>query len=420
MNSGVATTDEFTPETQSELSRFVRENSVTSKRSLFPVGGRTALSYGFPANRPGVLLKSSKLARIVDYSARDMAITVQAGIRMNDLVSVLEQENQCVPIDISQEHRATLGGAIATNANGPRRYGCGTWRDFVIGVSAVDARGRLFKSGGRVARRAAGYDLCKLVIGSLGTLAIVTEVTLRLRPRPEQEALLWMTFDSFSSVERALERMTTTETRPMMIEVLGSRAASHIAAESRLDLPANKPVLCLGVEGIAQECEWQTVKLREECEFCHPRKSQVVRSPNSTALRLALTEYGTFSDDPLSFQASLPPSRTIAFLERAETMGVSVQSHAGNGLVIGHLPEDVITADQARQIVSPLRQFVRRYRGNLIVIQCNASWKSQIPVFGEPESGWDLMRRLKRELDPDNLLNPGRFIDGTPGWKYVG
>ena len=199
-------TVEFTPTTQSELARFVAENAVGDKRSLCPVGGRTALHYGFSTQEPDTVVAMSGLARVVDYPARDMTITVEAGMRMDELQATLATERQRLPIDIAQSGRATLGGALATNTSGPRRFGHGTFRDYVIGISSVDAHGRAFKAGGRVVKNVAGYDICKLLVGSRGTLAIVTQVTLKLRPLAETSALLWCAFDSFAAIDRALER----------------------------------------------------------------------------------------------------------------------------------------------------------------------------------------------------------------------
>src|SRR6185295_16370910 len=134
-------------------------------------------------------------------------ITVEAGIRIDELARVLAAEKQRLPIDVPQAHRATLGGVAATNASGSRRFGLGTIRDYVIGVSAVDASGRMFKAGGRVVKNVAGYDLCKMLVGSLGTLALITQLTLKLRPLPESTTLLWATFDRLGTIDEVLERL---------------------------------------------------------------------------------------------------------------------------------------------------------------------------------------------------------------------
>ena len=404
---------EFAPATQSELTRFVAENAVGERKTLCPVGGRTALHYGFSAAEPGSHVALTQLNRLVDYPARDMTITVEAGMRIDVLQQTLAGERQRLPIDIAQAERATLGGALATNTSGPRRFGHGTFRDYVIGISAVDADGRLFKAGGRVVKNVAGYDICKLLVGSRGTLAIVTQVTLKLRPLPETSAQLWMTIDSFDEIESRLQHLLTSQARPVAIEVLNPAAAALIVASARSELPANAPVLCVGVEGSRREVEWQLETLSQELTFPGVQEYRQVRDHDADRIWQALTEFQTCADDPLTFEANLRPSQCMAFASRATQLGVAVQVHAGNGLVIGQLLEEAATIDQTTSILNELRGLARSQGGNLLVLHCDAAWKARLPMCGDPESAWPLMNQLKRKLDPHSLLNPGRFVDGA-------
>jgi len=410
-SSDSVSAEEFRPATASELCRFLKANVEGPRRPVVPVGGRTSLHFGFERPRLATQVSLTDLSRVVDYPARDMTITVEAGLRVSVLTEQLQRENQRLPVDIAQSYRATIGGAIATNTSGPRRFGHGTLRDCVIGVAAADAGGRLFRAGGRVVKNVAGYDLCKLLVGSLGTLAVLTEVTLRLRPLPETETLVWCCFDSMENLGGLLDRLNTSETRPIAIELLDARAARHVAAESRQTLPSSGPVLCVGYEGVREECRWQVQQLQRELAVGRPRQIVILEPPETTALWEALTEYPTFSDDPLSFQASLLPSATAEFVRKAAAFGVSVQAHAGNGVLVGHLPEETITLEDVQRILMPLQQFARSHAGSLIILQCQERWKPHLPVFGPPQPAWCLMRKLKQTFDPHNLLNPGVFID---------
>jgi glycolate oxidase FAD binding subunit len=407
-------TDEFVPATQTELGRFIRENAAQAALPLYPVGGRTALNFGYPPTDPGRTIALSRLTQTVDYPARDMTITVEAGVRIADLNALLLAEKQRLAVDIAQAHRATLGGAIATNTSGPRRFGLGTLRDYVIGISAIDAGGKLFKAGGRVVKNVAGYDLCKLLIGSLGTIGVITQVTLKLRPIPEATAWLWVNFAKFADVEPVLSRLLTSASRPVAIEALDPRAAAEIAAAARISVAADQPVLCLAVEGTARDVAWQVDTLKQELAPFQPRQLAVVSGASADELTLALTEYQTSSEEPVTFQAHLLPSQTVEFLARAQTLGISLQAHAGNGTVIGHLPDEVTTAAAAAEMLTPLRQFARQNKGNLVILNCDNAWKQVLPVFGDPEPAWPLMRRLRQELDPRELLNRGRFGSAGP------
>ena len=408
--SAITSTVEFAPATQAELARFMTENTNGSRKTICPVGGRTALHYGAAANAD-LIVGTSELTRIIDYPARDMTITVEAGLRIDELQSKLATERQRLPIDIAQPGRATLGGAIATNTSGSRRFGHGTFRDYLIGVSAVDAAGTLFKAGGRVVKNVAGYDICKLLVGSRGTLGIITQITLKLRPMPESSAFLWLSFASFEQIESAIQRLLHSGARPVAIDVLNTAAAKLICAAARWASGASVPVLCVGLEGTAREVDWQIETLCRELDGCGVQSEERIDEPGTSRLWEALMEFPTCADDPVTFQANLLPSRCMEFADRATQLGVAVQVHAGNGIVVGQLPDEAATIDKAMVILNELRRMTHSARGNLVVLHCDPEWKSGMPMCGDPEPSWGLMQRLKRQLDPHSLLNPGRFID---------
>ncbi len=408
----MSTAAEFVPATQAELARYMAENFAGPKKTICPVGGRTALYYGSAAT-PDVVVPLSNLKRVIDYPARDMTITVEAGLRIDELQAQLAVERQRLPIDIAQPGRATLGGALATNTSGSRRFGYGTFRDYVIGISAVDASGQLFKGGGRVVKNVAGYDLCKLLVGSHGTLGIVTQVTLKLRPLPESSALVWFHFSSFDQIEQGLQILLKSETRPVAIDVLNNPAARLISMAARTATTPSMLVLCVGVEGTAREVDWQVEMLRKELAPSGPSKSDRIDHEDATRLWEGLTEFPTCADDPLTFQANLLPSRGMEFASRATQLGVAIQVHAGNGIIVGQLPDEAATIEQTTAILNELRQLARAARGNLVVMHCDPEWKSRMPMYGDSEPSWGLMQKLKRQLDPLGLLNPGRLIGAS-------
>ena len=398
--------DEFQPATQTELCRWVSENAAGVRHPIYPAGGRTALDCGPAAGPSGITLATTGLTKVLDYPSRDMTITVEAGIRIGELAAVLSTAGQRLPIDVPHAHRATLGGVAAANAGGSRRFGLGTMRDYLIGVSAVDATGRLFKAGGRVVKNVAGYDLCKMLVGSFGTLAVITQLTLKLRPIPESARWLWCAFDHLWAIEHVLARLTTSAARPVALDVLDGRAAGDITASAESGLPSNRPVLCLLVEGTGHETAWQLETLQSEIKPFSPHSMEIVNANQTDAVASALTEFQIGSDDPLTFKASLAPSRTIEFIERASDAGCSLQAHAGSGVVHGHLPDTVTSPLAARTLLEPLRDIVRSCRGSLVIERCDEAWKAELPLLGDPHPSWALMRRLKKQLDPQGLLNP--------------
>ena len=159
--------------------------------------------------------------------------------------------------------RATVGGAIARNAAGPRRYAYGTMRDYLLGFTAVDGTGMMFSGGGRVVKNAAGYNMCRLMAGSLGTLGVITQATLMVRPLPEAAALLACEVPDFDLAEKLLAGLVRSPVRPVAVELSAGR--------SREGNPLFGPVsegnvgrLYVGFEGSAVEVEWMLGRLREE------------------------------------------------------------------------------------------------------------------------------------------------------------
>lgn len=400
---------EFVPATQSELARWMRENAAGPRQVLCPVGGRTALQFG-AAETCQTLVDLKELRKVVDYPARDMTVTVEAGLPVSELQRLLATEGQQLPIDIPQATRATLGGAIACNSSGPRRYGYGTLRDYVIGISAVDAGGQLFKGGGRVVKNVAGYDLCKLLVGSRGTLAVISQVTLKLKPIPQATGWWWFTFETFAEMENVLERLLTSEARPTALEMLDVPAARMIAAESRLTLPCDAPVLAVLVEGSDHDVAWQLAALRKEVVPFGVQDLQTIEGADALRLTATITEFSVPTDEPLTFQANLRPSVCWRFAELATQLDVAVNCHAGNGVIVGQLPESVATAEQAQQLLQPLRDLARSAGGNLVILHCDREWQSQLSLCGDAEPVWSQMRQLRMKIDPDQLLNRGSFL----------
>lgn len=388
---------------------MLAENFQGERAPLVPVGGRTSYRSGGPLQGSPLPIVTSELNRVIDYPSRDMTITLEAGMRIEELREILAEEKQRLPIDVPQSHRATLGGAIASNVSGPGRYGHGTFRDYVIGISAVDGQGRLFSAGGRVVKNVAGYDICKLLVGSMGTLAVITQVTLKLRPLAASRGFACVAASDWGQVQRVLERMNTSASRPVALDVLNPRALFQLQKESPLGLENDRPALCIGVEGTERERDWQLEQVQREVTETGCGEVTIQKEDEADRLWESLVEFQTASDDPLSFRASLQPSQVVEFLEWAGAKQIALQAHAGNGVVIGHFSDRVTDVESATALVGELRTFVERKGGHLHVLQCDEDWKPRVGVYGRAFPGESLMKGIKEALDPASVLSPGRF-----------
>lgn len=394
------------PQSVAELADLVRK-AAADGTALYPVGGGTMLDYGLPPTKPGTAVDLRGLDRVIDYPARDMTITVQAGITIGRLQDTLKAEGQQLPVDVPFPDRATLGGAVATNASGPRRFGHGTLRDYVIGITVVNDEGKEIRGGGRVVKNVAGYDLMKLYTGSLGTLGIIAQLTLKVKPLPEVVAAVVAPCKP-EALEEILNRvLPKTATRPTVLSVANGPAAAQLGQET----PAYS--LVVGFEEKAATVDWQVTTLAKELPEGFARSSSEFRGDVASGLFRRLGDFPLTSPRGLTFKANLLPAGTAAFFRRADALDPrpALVAHAGNGIVFGHLPGD-LGAERAKEILDGLGRMAAEWSGNVVVVRCPAEWKAVVPVWGRATPDRLVMRAVKEKLDPSRTFNPGRFVDG--------
>jgi glycolate oxidase FAD binding subunit len=408
--SGLPVKTTLSPATQPELVSAVRE-AFESATPLYPIGGGTSLAFGLPAKDQGTGLSLLDLNRIIDYPARDMTITVEAGVTMKQLAEMVANEGQRLPVDVPHADKATIGGVVATNWNGPRRYGEGSVRDFVIGISAVDGRGNEFKGGGRVVKNVAGYDFCKLLTGSMGALAVITQVTLRLKPIPAQSALVGCSVPDGATAERLLAALINSKTTPTAIEVLAGPEWRNDPALAGLasDSP-NAIYVVAGLEGTAPEVEFMVGQLTDEWRELGVEAPLVVGE--TAALWHRLIEFPAAGDSPLVLKANVVPSGTTALIDAARQLDpdCSIQAHAGDGIVLIKMSQ-FPASGLSRALVGSLQPAAAAHHGQVVILSNpSAAEMTHQSVFGMTDSPLEPMRELKRKFDPKNILNRGRFV----------
>jgi glycolate oxidase FAD binding subunit len=320
---------------------------------------------------------------------------------MSRLQQTLRAEGQRVPVDVPQSEQATLGGALAVNVSGPRRFGWGTFRDYVIGIRMVNDNGEEFKAGGRVVKNVAGYDICKLAVGSLGTLGIITEVTLKLRPVPEDQALALIPCADAESIIACLHQ---TRTQPVCLELLNRAAARSMTEQGWL--------IIVGYEGNRASVAWQVEQLSRELGDVGQGIDARLHG-SADPLWERLVEFPAAAGASLLFKANVLPRSVVSFCRQAAELlpEMAIQAHAGNGIVLGRA-DAPLTIDSAAPTIETLRRTAVKAQGNLVVLHCPEEWKHAIGVWGPPRDDWAVMRAVKRSLDPDGIFNPGRFVDG--------
>lgn len=387
------------PATVAELSELVRTHSA-----IYPRGGGTHSHIGGVPNRPGIVLATTALNRIVDYPARDLTVTVQAGATVSQVQQLLKQEQQWLPIDVANPDTATIGGAIAVNANGPRRLSQGTWRDAVLGIRFVSDDGIESKGGGRVVKNVAGYDLMKLHCGALGTLGVITEVTLKVKPRPEMSSFVVFGVPT-SAVAPTLDRLHASASRPVAIELLNRNAAKSLG----VTLPDSEPwVIACGFEEKAATVAWQIETLKFESTSTPLRDLAVIDGDGAAKLWVGLTALQTGSEDSSTLKFNARPSAAAALALAAATTHSQaiVHAHAGSGIVLVHVPNEP-KPERLSAIIQELLS--DRREDNLQILRCPSAWKVGLPVWGRDRGDRKLMATIRATLDPRRVFNPGRI-----------
>lgn len=387
----------ITAATQNELHETIRECAAAAA-PMNIVGGATALDYGLPASADGVDIITTKLNRMIDFPADDMTVTVEAGVTKAALDQALAEKNLRLAIDVPHHESATLGGIVACNWNGPRRFGLGGVRDAVIGITAINGRGELFHGGGRVVKNVAGYDFCKLLTGSQGTLAVITQLTFKLRP--VVDVLSWLIVET-DDVAATLAAVNQSSATPSAVEFLSPNVAERL-----LQRTSDRHCIVIAIEGSENEVAWMQQQLREDC-----RGGDLLEGPAASELLKAATDFSAQSA-PLAIRAAVLPSRLMEFVSAVRQIdpAVEILAHAADALVYCRFSE-IPDVGVSGVLIGELQPLAEKLGGGVTMIS-NADQvdMTRHAVWGPTGNARQTMQSVKDQFDPQNLLNRGQFI----------
>jgi glycolate oxidase FAD binding subunit len=380
---GVAARHVARPTSTAEVAE-VMAAAAADDLTVVPRGRGTKLGWGPPPSSADVILDLTGLDAVLDHQAGDLIVETQAGATLAKVREVVGKEGQRLVVDETIAG-ATIGGSVATHASGPERLLVGTVRDLLIGVTVVRADGIVAKAGGRVVKNVAGYDLGKLLVGSFGTLGVVTEAIFRLHPVPEAQA--WASVPVFGAEDA--HRLTHAVVH-----------GKSVAAAVEVDLDASGrgtlTVLLNGRhDGVAQRADTVADVLGSAAD--------VDTSPPAgwAAYPWAGGEVG------LKLTCVLSGLRDV--LAEAADVGATVRGSAGAGVLYAALP----AADEAATAaaIDRLRSACTGHGGSAVVVETTPDLERSLDLWG-PVPALDLMRRVKDQFDPGHRLSPGRFVGG--------
>jgi glycolate oxidase FAD binding subunit len=365
--------------------------------AVVPAGAMSWLEGGNPLRRADVILSLQNLNRVLDYSPADLTVTVEAGIALQTLNAITRTERQWLPLDPSGATDSSLGAIAACASSGALRFGFGTPRDYVIGLRLAHIDGTESKCGGRVVKNVAGYDLNKLYVGSFGTLAVITELNFKLRPLPERFATLQIAATNpLRLVDVAKAVLHTAALQPASIFLINRVAAGE-----------NENAL------LVRFCESETV-VKNQLEVMQKLLnedfySELLNDDDATTLwqQVANLDSQTYC----AVRLSVPLVSAISVYEKL--LKISEVKIAAIDVGVGVIRLGFEGSNQQSvELIKQLRVEAACLGGTLFVERAPAMVREQADAWNEVGNLATLMKGLKRNFDPQSLLNPGRFVAG--------
>ncbi|MFJ2031017.1 FAD-binding oxidoreductase [Streptosporangium sp. NPDC087985] len=398
------------PETTDEVAALLRV-SAGNDLAVTSVGGATKLHWGNPPERCDLLIDTCCLNQVLEHASGDLVVRVQAGVTMEALAETLAAEGQELSLDAPLDG-ATVGGTLATALAGPRRFRYGTARDLLIGITVVLADGTVARSGGKVVKNVAGYDLGKLFTGSYGTLGVITEATFRLHPIPADRR--WITTELPPPESVAAGRpdvrpdpgtLTTgpSDVPPGLGALVAALAASQAEPSAiEVDWPDIRggPAISVLVEGTAADARARAVRTLVDGHGT-PR---ITTGPPGW--------WGAPPGQDVLLELHVPPSRMDGALRAVAARGLPAHVRGSVAVAVLQiaLPSDVGGAVLA-ETVSRLRADLGHLDGRLTVLAAPQEFTGRVDRWG-PTGALPLMRRIKERFDPGRRMSPGRSVGG--------
>jgi glycolate oxidase FAD binding subunit len=391
------------PETSEQVAAAMRICSEADA-AVTAWGGGTATQIGNPPQRVDVVLGLSRVDRVIEHDDANLTATVEAGIGLSRVQQAVGKRKQFLAFNPPFAERATVGGVLATNLNGPRRSYYGSVRDLVIGMKAVLASGEQIKAGGKVVKNVAGYDMCKLFVGSLGTLGIITEATLRMTPIPETAATV-LTTGALPLVCQLVDELSRSKLLPSAVFLLSPEATQ---TDNREQSGWRLAVCCEGFESSVMRHLHDT----QDAAMRIGLGTEILQSSDHNQFWEALRD---FSAQPgrLVYRVTVPRALAAVVTETIRSWStIDFRPRIVSDTAMGIIWLSLEAKQDAIKWFTRLVAEARENHGHAVMLAAPPDLKTDVDVWGSLPPAVSLMREIKRQFDPKNLLNPGRFVGG--------
>jgi len=438
------------PKNTAEVAEVVRFAN-REKLAIVPRGGGSKINMGHPPRRLDLVVGTRRLNHMLDVDTQNLTITVEAGVKFRDIQARLAtQEDRCylplndlatdagelicsdrshsgcfLPLDPPAGHVATIGGVIATNASGPRRLLYNLPRDVILGVRFVTPRGDIPGSGGKTVKNVSGYDISKLMVGSMGSLGIITEMTFRLLPLPEKMQTVLFSFDSFAAAGDLVSRIMATQLLPAALEVMNRRAFESLAFKGAPDFSPNRYVVAVGLEAFEAAVDRMGREMTDIAKTCGVKGAAGLLEQDHPRFWLAASGLPSRLEEayPRLIRAKVNCrlsawKEIFEFAEKSLTGAAidhTLQAHSGSGICMLNLLLDGSAGGMRKKALAFMEDLLalsRKAGGNTVVQHAPTDLKAHLRIWGTSGPDFAVMKRLKERLDPNEVMCPGRFVGG--------
>jgi len=429
----------------SEIVKFANQQHL----AIVPWGSGSQIRMGNPPRKLDLVVSTRRLNHMLDVDTQNLTITVEAGVKLRDIQARLAtEEDRCylpledldiaadeiicsdrshsgcfIPLDPPSSEKATIGGVVAANASGPRRLLYNLPRDIILGVRFVTPQGAIPGSGGKTVKNVSGYDISKLMVGSMGSLGIITEMTFRLMPLPEKMKTILLGFASFSDARSFVQRLLKTRLLPAAVETMNTAAYNYLGFNDAPDFSSGRFVVAISLEAFAPAVDRMEREMLEMAKDSGTLSSAVFSEHEHLQFWLSVSDqasrldarYGNLIRAKVNCRIS-QWGDIIEFADNALTalkIDHTLRAHSGSGICLINLLMDKDTAaltPKALAFLEELLQLSRKAGGNTVIQNAPTDLKPKLKIWGETGSDFVAMKRLKKQLDPNSVMSPGRFI----------
>ena len=415
-----------------ELAELVKYAN-REKIPVYPRGQSTSLSGGPLPVKGGMVIDLSVMDDLLVIDEEDLVAIVSPGVLTANIHKAAEEKGLMYPPDPSSSHVSTIGGNLAENSGGPRGLKYGVTKDYVIGLEVITPQGEIIRTGGRTVKNVTGYDLTKLIVGSEGTLGIITKAVLRLIPKPPASETVMAIFDSLVDAGRAISKILTSGILPSKMELMDQASMTAVENYQPSGLPTDAEALIL------IELDGHPMAIRDEAEqvfrVCQEIGAREVRIPRSKkekddmwkARKLVSPAIVRVKPTKISEDATVPRSKIPEMCRRLQQIKEKYNIHL---VVFGHVGDgnlhpNIIADKSDKEEMQRVEKAVAEIFQAAVELGGTLSGEHGIGVMKAPfmemelgAAGLDMMKRIKQSWDPNNIMNPGKIFP-EPGQKLV-